>query len=342
MIEEISRANEHSGRTKEPVERSRLENFRRFNEQGGKFRLAIINACNLSCFFCHNEAMKSSAQNELSTEDFIEIANAYAGLGGHQINLTGGEPLAHPDLPLIIESIVRRESRLVVNTNGLLYKRLTSRPRIEALDTLLVSLHTVDNDVFKKDLGGRDVHEVQRGILALRDHGYRVKLNLSLGPHNASGFEAVLNWCVENELDLKVIALVRPTEAPGFYGGDWVDPDSAMQSIQHVAQLFSQHEQLGGAITTFHGPASTIELKNIARARLRTDFCRGCNVSGLCGEGIYGLRIGVDGISKPCLLRFERHRKLDRSVSWEEQILSTIDEMMGDPANAKFYSGAPA
>lgn len=323
---------------------ARLSRFREFNELGGKFRVAVTGVCNLRCFFCHNEAMGemgAKIPEVLAASEIVAIADAYAALGGKQINLTGGEPMARRDLPEILQAIDKRQTRLVLNSNGLLHERLTAIPRVTALDTILVSLHTLDDEVFRRDLGGRSTAALQRAILALRDHGYHVKLNLSLGPHNAAGVEAVIVWAQANALDLKIISLVRPNEDPNFYRGTWVDPARVEVFLDSVAERGETRAQLGGKITEWHSGGATLELKNIARGRMRTDFCAGCPYEKKCGEGIYGLRLGVDGIAKPCLLRKERFARLDRAGSWREQILDLVAAMVGDFSNARFDTGAP-
>ncbi len=322
----------------------RLERFRLFNELGGKFRVALTGVCNLRCFFCHNEAMGpmgARIPEVLTTAHLVAICDAYAALGGKQINLTGGEPMARADLPAILGAIDKRATRLVLNSNGLLHRRLTDVPRIAALDTILVSLHTLEDEVFRRDLGGRSISALQHAILALRDHGYHVKLNLSLGPHNAGGVEAVIRWAQQEKLDLKIISLVRPNEDPGFYRGDWIDPARVEAFLDTVGERGETRAQLGGRITEWHTGGASIELKNIARGRLRTDFCRGCSVMDKCGEGIYGLRLGVDGLAKPCLLRRDAFRRLNVHAPWREQILDLVTAMIGDFDNAHFDTGAP-
>jgi hypothetical protein len=83
-------------------------------------------------------------------------------------------------------------------------------------------------------------------------------------------------------------------------------------------------------------------VKNIAEGRLRTDFCRGCLHEAGCGEGIYGLRIGVDALIKPCLLRKDRWSELDARGDLRAQILATVHAMVGDWSRARFVGGAPA
>jgi GTP 3',8-cyclase len=324
-----------------------LERFRVFNERGGKFRVAILNVCNLDCFFCHNEAMANPrrggvAKPALDDEAVIRLINAFTRLGGRQVNLTGGEPLAHPRLVPLLDAIEKRNTRVVLNTNAILASRLSKHPKVANLDAVFASLHTTSDEVFREQLGGKRIEDVKRGILALKHAGYEVQINYSLGPYNVSEFDAVLDFALANALDLKAIALVRSSEEPGFYGGEWIEPGWLSEALAaRGAALVREDSGLGGHTTTYRIGASTVKIKNVARGRLRTDFCRGCLQAGQCGEGIYGLRVGVDGLMKPCLLRRERFRPLRDDASYEDQVLATIGEMVGDPSRAKFVGGAP-
>jgi molybdenum cofactor biosynthesis enzyme MoaA len=331
---------------------SLLDSFRTFNEGGGKFRLAILNTCNLDCFFCHNEAMDNPRRgpwrpDELSVEDLIAIASAWAALGGDQINLTGGEPLAHPDLVRILTSIDKRTTRIALNTNAILAPRLLARPKLDAIDLILASLHSVDDAFFRDRLGGKGAAatatNVMAQIAALRRHGYQVEINFSLSGANRDGFDRVLDFALAHDLDLKAIALVRSDTTPGFYGGDWVDPAWVTERLAARGAVEGKTRQaFGGRKTAYRIGTSKIEVKNIAAGRLRTDFCRGCLHQGECGEGIYGLRIGVDGLVKPCLLRKDKHKPVDRSLGWERLLLDTVHAMVGDWSRAVFVTGAPA
>ncbi|MCA9677253.1 MAG: radical SAM protein [Myxococcales bacterium] len=323
------------------------DSFRRFNDGGGKFRLAVINACNLDCAFCHNEAMANPRRggvrrDVLGVDDLVAIASAWARLGGAQINLTGGEPLALPELVPLIEAIDKRATRIALNSNVLLAERLLRRPRVAAIDVILASLHTLDDATWRDQLGGRRARDATDAIVALARHGYRVDLNYSLGPANRDHFDDVLDFALAHDLHLKAIALVRSSTAPGFYGGDWVDPAwLAARLDARGAACEGSRDSFGGRRTTYRIGRCKIEVKNIAAGRLHTDFCRGCLHQAQCGEGIYGLRTGVDGLLKPCLLRRDRHRPIEPRGDLERQLLDAVHAMVGDWSSARFVGGAP-
>lgn len=327
------------------VEERRRKSFEIFNENGGKFRVSLLNVCNLDCFFCHNEAMPNPRRGEaardlLPASELLEIISAFTALGGKQVNLTGGEPLAHPDICGILERIEKRGTTIVLNTNAILADRLLQRPKIEKLDSIFASLHTTDAGIFQRDLGGRSVTAVMDNIVALRRHGYDVQINFSLGPYNAGEFGKVLAFAVEHGIKLKAIALVRPNEDPHFYGGEWVDPRWLEQQLEG-ARAVEEKDSFGGRTTTYALGGALVKIKNIARGRLLTDFCGGCTHVAACGEGIYGVRVGVDGYWKPCLLRRERFTRVSTATGYAEQILDVVDAMIGDWSNARYVTGRP-
>jgi len=88
-----------------------------------KLRLAITNSCNLSCFYCHNEGQPHGAPHAtLSLEyvknmiKFLQENNVYV----ESINLTGGEPLMHPDLLGIVAECAKVTDKVRLNTNATL------------------------------------------------------------------------------------------------------------------------------------------------------------------------------------------------------------------------------
>jgi len=326
----------------------RLERFKLFNELGGKFRLGVVNICNLDCFFCHNEAMPNprrlpkSPNSPLDLEDLLGLVDAWTGLGGRQVNLTGGEPMAWRGLPELLERLEKRESRIMLNTNALLADRLLKVPKFEKLDGMLASLHTTNEDDFERDLGKRGAAKVMRNIVALRDHGYAMSINYSLGPWNRDEFSKVLEYAVGNRVPLKVIALVRPNESDDFYRGDWVDPKFVTERLDDVgARFHSEESSFGGRKKVYYADGVKVQVKNVAEGRLRTDFCKGCAYEAKCGEGIYGLRVGVDGVFKPCLLRRDKFKNVDRRLTYREQVLDHIAAMVGDWDNIRFATGSP-
>src|ERR1700688_4534707 len=79
----------------------------------------LTHRCPLHCVYCSNPLELKTRADELSTEVWSRVFREAAEAGVLQIDFTGGEPLARPDLVDLIRSA--RESGLYVNliTSGL-------------------------------------------------------------------------------------------------------------------------------------------------------------------------------------------------------------------------------
>jgi pyrroloquinoline quinone biosynthesis protein E len=62
----------------------------------------ITHRCPLHCVYCSNPLELTSRQEELETADWLRVFGEAAELGVLHLHLTGGEPLARPDLPELI------------------------------------------------------------------------------------------------------------------------------------------------------------------------------------------------------------------------------------------------
>jgi MoaA/NifB/PqqE/SkfB family radical SAM enzyme len=107
--------------------------------------------CNLSCAYC-NEYDDHSAP--VATADLLRRIDRLAELGTGIITLSGGEPLLHPDLDLLIRRIRQRRAIATLITNGYLLSRERIRRLNRAgLDHLQISIDNVHpDDVSKKSL----------------------------------------------------------------------------------------------------------------------------------------------------------------------------------------------
>jgi MoaA/NifB/PqqE/SkfB family radical SAM enzyme len=123
----------------------------RFKYQPVNAHLIPIRRCNLSCSYC-NEYDDHSLP--VPTHEIIRRVDRLAILGTGIITISGGEPLLHPDLEMIVRHIRRRGAIATVITNG----HLLTRDRIQrlnraGLDHLQISIDNVlPDDVSVKSL----------------------------------------------------------------------------------------------------------------------------------------------------------------------------------------------
>ncbi len=107
----------------------------------------ITHRCPLHCVYCSNPLELTSRKEELATADWLRVFGEAAALGVLHLHLTGGEPLARPDLAELIEGA--RKSRLYTNliTSGIGLSRERLAQLVEAgLDHIQLSFQDSSED----------------------------------------------------------------------------------------------------------------------------------------------------------------------------------------------------
>lgn len=100
----------------------------------------ITHRCPLHCVYCSNPLELTSRKEELATADWLRVFSEAATLGVLHLHLTGGEPLARPDLAELI--VGARQSGLYTNliTSGIGLSRERLAQVVEAgLDHIQLS-----------------------------------------------------------------------------------------------------------------------------------------------------------------------------------------------------------
>lgn len=115
--------------------------------------LEIGNICNLSCSFCSGT---KRAAEQMSPSRFATICRS---LIGHTENLflhVMGEPLLHPDLPLLIDIAADCGMRVHITTNGTLLDEVGDAlvDRAEKIARVSISLHAPEGNGAESRLDG--------------------------------------------------------------------------------------------------------------------------------------------------------------------------------------------
>lgn len=115
-------------------------------------QMVIIRRCNLACGYCNEYDDRSPPVDAATLKRRIDKINA---LGAFSLELTGGEPLLHPELPNLLRyARTKRFRKLMLISNAFLLDEASIRRLNDAgLDDLQVSVDgTKPNDTTKKVL----------------------------------------------------------------------------------------------------------------------------------------------------------------------------------------------
>jgi len=173
-------------------------------------RISVTDKCNLRCRYCMPaEGVPVRDHSEfLTLEQMTEVARAAAGLGITKIRLTGGEPLVKRgivDLVGMLAGIVGLE-HLAMTTNATLLSPL-ARPLHEAgLDSVNVSLDTLDPARYRHLTRGGDITTALAGLSAVLAEGFPVKVNMVvLADTTAGDLDRMRAFCSERGARLQLI-----------------------------------------------------------------------------------------------------------------------------------------
>jgi pyrroloquinoline quinone biosynthesis protein E len=268
----------------------------------------ITHRCPLHCVYCSNPLELTSRQEELATADWLRVFREAAALGVLHLHLTGGEPLARPDLADMIAGA--RQSRLYTNLItsgiGLSHERLAQLVE-SGLDHIQLSFQDASEDPANWIAGARaHAHKLELAGW-IRSHSIAFTTNLVVHRQNIEHLEEMIAALEALHPDRMEIAHAQ------YYG--W--------ALQNRSALLPTRAQLGRAV------AVVAEAEERLRGKVRIDmvvsdyharFPKAC----MGGWGRQLLLIDPAGRALPCHaagvipgMRFDNVRKATLDWIWQ-------------------------
>lgn len=154
-------------------------------------RISVTDRCNFRCPYCMPAEIFGRdfaflpRDLVLSFEEIARLAGVFVALGVGKLRITGGEPLARRDLPLLVRQLAALRQPdgssvdLTLTTNGSALRALAGPLAEAGLTRITVSLDSLDDEVFGR-MNGVDfpLARVLDGIAAARSAGFSpIKVN---------------------------------------------------------------------------------------------------------------------------------------------------------------------
>jgi GTP 3',8-cyclase len=148
-------------------------------------RLSLTDRCNLNCAYCtpREKLGRLAHADLLRHEELALAAAAFAKAGVRKIRLTGGEPLSRRNLAGLVRLLrgIKGLRELALTTNGVLLAEQAGELKAAGLDTVNISLNTLDRAVYQKITGVDAFACALAGLEAALAAGFKkVKLNAVL------------------------------------------------------------------------------------------------------------------------------------------------------------------
>lgn len=155
----------------------------------------LTSRCNFDCKMCYvhwNKNQKALKEKELTTDQWLELAEEAKRCGTLFLLLTGGEPFLRDDFLLLYEKIARMGFRVVLNTNAsLLNQDILDCFRYYPPGRINVSLYGGCNETYEKLCGVAAKDKVLDSIRKLKGLGISVRINMTITPYNVQDVEQV-------------------------------------------------------------------------------------------------------------------------------------------------------
>ncbi len=199
--------------------------------------------CNLKCIHCYYSADTRKFAGELTTAEAKEFIDDLAQFHVPVLLISGGEPLARPDIFELARYAVDQGLRVTFSTNGTLITPDVAREMKElGVSYVGISLDGVEsnNDRFRGKAGA--FREALRGIQRCRAVGQRVGLRFTINRHNYQDLPEILRLLEEEDIPRACFYHLVYSGR----GSAMVDQDvSRQESRQAVDLLRSQAREYG-------------------------------------------------------------------------------------------------
>ncbi|WP_423226603.1 radical SAM protein [Candidatus Amarolinea aalborgensis] len=263
-------------------------------------RLKVTDRCAWNCWFCHNEGSGERNPQEVGDVEWNEelakvLTTLKKDLSINEIHLTGGEPTAHPALPMLIYSMKQAGFHVTATSIGCPKERL--KVLIESgLDRLNFSFHALDAEVLRSTQTNhslawseKQLNQQLEAISLAKELGAEVKLNtVCSSSKDYPRVLAVIEWARVNQIPLRLLP----------------ELGNAQQSIRAIIALCNQIGAIeisrrytnGSSNSTifFRLPNGyTLGFKFIHEVYLSQTMCLGCPIKqkNQCTEKFYGIRL---------------------------------------------------
>ena len=154
-----------------------------FDSKGRKIhylRLSVTDLCNLRCRYCMPDGVdKLEREDILTYEEFLRLAALFARCGVDTVRVTGGEPLVRKGVEQLVKGLkaIPGIRKVTMTTNAVLLEQQQPALLEAGLDSVNISLDTLDPALFAKITARDEFAAVQAGIHAALESGIPVKLN---------------------------------------------------------------------------------------------------------------------------------------------------------------------
>lgn len=270
----------------------------RFGRQFEYLRLSITDVCNFKCKYClPNGYEKSCADDALSYFEIMNLVSGFAELGTWKVRLTGGEPTLRKDLVEIVTGLRSIEGirKIALSTNGTRLNILSPALKAAGLNSMNISMDSLDRSVFSEITGVDRGASVLAGIEQAIDLGFdQVKINSVLLRNTfLEEFNRFETWVKTKPVSVRFIELMPTGSTQAYFSEHHLSAEFVRKEL--VARGWKLNKRKAG-----DGPAEEWSHENALGklgiiAPYGAEFCSTCNRLRVSAKGELRLCLFAEG-----------------------------------------------
>ena len=288
-------------------------------------RISLTDRCNYRCTYCMpEEGVELSPKEDILTfEEITRLARLFAARGVKRIRLTGGEPTIRRRVVELVSmlSSIPDIDEVVMTSNGHRFPELAPSLAAAGLQSVNISLDTLDPDRFRELTRRGDLARVIAGIDAALAAGIAVKVNaVALVGTTESELARLCEFAWERDIVVRFIEHMPMGNGMVYLERNHLSSAAIQEAIAlHFGEPVSLAAERGGLD---RGPARLFELTPSGRrfgviSAMSDHFCGSCNRLRLSSTGDLHTCLGYDDATAL--------RVLLRNGAKDERIHSTIE-----------------
>ena len=324
----------------------------KYNRNINYMRISLTDRCNLRCVYCRPDNMQMVEHSEiLRYEEILRVAKYAVDLGITRFKITGGEPLVRKGAVDFIAKLkqIHDVEQVTLTTNGILLEKNLPQLLACKIDSINISLDTLDKETYAQITGGGDVEAVINATKRAVQLGLKCKLNCvpikngfadkgakvdNLSLHtNQKNVLALIKFAGNLNVPLRFIELMPlacNNQLTSYSGSE------LRQMLQNAGYILEpMHQRLGNGPAIYYKATKNTQSQIIGFIEpLHHKFCGSCN----------RVRLTSTGQLKPCLYSQSTLdlRQLLRSGSSDSELTEALKQAIYDKPMGHHFEEKPA
>lgn len=261
--------------------------------------------CNLNCIWCHGDLfLRNQSSRALDNVHLVFLCRQIIAAAGKEarIRIAGdGEPTLTGEELIDLVQRLRAQSKIrdiCITTNGTLLNDMASSLRKAGLDSVTISLNSLDQGKYSEITGKDYLFGVLKGLDNAVSVGLKVKVNALYTKYCESEVEEFIKLSRDYGIVVKFFDLIDPE---GLFKDKHLPMGKLKAMLEERAEEAMPYDYPYSG-TVYRVKGAIIDAKD-SRAKNHCPILT-CPRRGQCTEGCRRyVRLGIDGIMQPCGVR---------------------------------------